>query len=754
MDYNNSLKIIYQYNYENASDCVEKHGKDSSEIDKIANIIRKFMKLASAILKGKCIPLLGAGVSNLAEHPDGKVITKVNEMCEALIKHVLPTLCKEQKELVYRIFDYSDKNLESNCREAIKDIFPALSEEQKKIINKKCHFNELYEADDMFLKHVNGQLGKLTEALLMAGVSMDTIVITIDVPKYVNLYPTPAHFYIAFLAKENLIDEVITTNYDCCLENAMRYASCQEHANDIVHSIYDLSTYSIYSSQRYLYDGMKTVLKVYKINGCADAYCRREQSADTILLTERQLQHIDNRAWARDLLRNIIRSKSLILSGFGSDEPQIRFTVLRILEEFSKEADVEDKHKIWIQYYDKLSFTHYQLLYACWEYTWRKSKERNCFDRYYKELTIGMEDFNAIMWLLDKKQDDKDKDKLSADLFWSVVFYFVILALIERYSREGYSFWYWLKELDDQSVPYLRRRDFLAILDPLNIGKKINDEVVDEYNLNDDIRRYFYKKNDETNQSKEENNKDIYCHRPLAVIDQLFGFNKTYSHINGIPFLCALRVLMGQPIDNHNSKNRVFEVFYPPLLTHKRIFLSFLFLITEIMAFCRYMYKFDRMLKYGFCFLLYGNYNDNFLILKITDGSSYEYFLLTNRCYLQKDKILLGNILMQTEIYEKKYSKHILMILYIPTKEVILDSEELIYSWIGDKKIRIYKLINKSVSCFIAVLSKICKDCAIKNKNHSNNAYYNIKNLFIKLILSQDKISKERNHYVRLRRIL
>ena len=156
MDYNNSLKIIYQYNYENASDCVEKHGKDSSEIDKIANIIRKFMKLASAILKGKCIPLLGAGVSNSAEHPDGKVITKVNEMCEALIKHVLPTLCKEQKELVYRIFDCSDKNLKSNCREAIKD---------------------------MFLKHVNGQLGKLTEALLMAGVSMDTIVITIDVPK-------------------------------------------------------------------------------------------------------------------------------------------------------------------------------------------------------------------------------------------------------------------------------------------------------------------------------------------------------------------------------------------------------------------------------------------------------------------------------------------------------------------------------------------------------------------------------------------
>jgi len=336
------------------------------------------------------------------------------------------------------------------------------------------------------------------------------------------------------------------------------------------------------------------------------------------------------------------------------------------------------------------------------------------------------------------------------------VFYFVILALIERYSREGYSFWYWLKELDDQSVPHLRRRDFLAILDPLNIGKKINDVVDDEYNLNDDIRRYFYKKNDETDQSKEENKKDIYCHRPLAVIHQLFSFNeRKKDSYDGIPFLCALRVLMGQPIDNHNSKNRVFEVFYPPLLTHKRIFLSFLFLTTEIMAFSRYMYKFDRTLKYEFYFMLYGNYNDNFLILKITDGSSHEYLLLTNRCYLQKDKILLGNILMQTEIYKNKYSKHILMILYIPTKEDMLASEELIYSWIGDRKIRICKLINKSVSCFISVLNKICKDCAIKNNNHSNDsAYYNIRNLFIKLILSQDKISKERNHYARLRRIL
>jgi hypothetical protein len=55
---------------------------------------------------------------------------------------------------------------------------------------------------------------------------------------------------------------------------------------------------------------------------------------EKILLTERQLQEWGDRHWARDLFRDCLRSRTLIFSGFGSDEPQVRHTVLQIEEEF------------------------------------------------------------------------------------------------------------------------------------------------------------------------------------------------------------------------------------------------------------------------------------------------------------------------------------------------------------------------------------------------------------------------------------
>ncbi len=60
------------------------------------------------------------------------------------------------------------------------------------------------------------------------------------------------------------------------------------------------------------------------LNGCA--------KKSNIILTERQLQNWRENKWARDLFRVRCRTRSILFSGFGSQEPQIRHTVLQVKE--------------------------------------------------------------------------------------------------------------------------------------------------------------------------------------------------------------------------------------------------------------------------------------------------------------------------------------------------------------------------------------------------------------------------------------
>ena len=54
------------------------------------------------------------------------------------------------------------------------------------------------------------------------------VVALLRVPDFRKLAPTQAHRHIAFLAREGLIEEVFTTNYDCALERAVAEARGRE----------------------------------------------------------------------------------------------------------------------------------------------------------------------------------------------------------------------------------------------------------------------------------------------------------------------------------------------------------------------------------------------------------------------------------------------------------------------------------------------------------------------------------------------
>lgn len=122
----------------------------------------------------------------------------------------------------------------------------------------------------------------------------------LKINQYQNLCPTPAHYYIAKLSREGLINEVITTNYDCNFEKA--YVELSGGSNSDVISCLD--DYRKKGAE--IGEDNVNRLKVFKVNGCAEKLTDTtvEKRYESILLTERQLQKWRNRQWAADVFRD------------------------------------------------------------------------------------------------------------------------------------------------------------------------------------------------------------------------------------------------------------------------------------------------------------------------------------------------------------------------------------------------------------------------------------------------------------------
>lgn len=86
----------------------------------------------------------------------------------------------------------------------------------------------------------------------------------LEIEKFAALEPLAAHRYLAFLAREGLIGEVITTNYDCCIERAFRESFGSETpVKPPLSVITNLSEYR--AMGRGLFPGDRPVLRLYKI---------------------------------------------------------------------------------------------------------------------------------------------------------------------------------------------------------------------------------------------------------------------------------------------------------------------------------------------------------------------------------------------------------------------------------------------------------------------------------------------------------
>jgi len=496
--------------------------------------LNRYLHLAQMVIEGRGVPFLGAGISFAASIPPDNnesdtIETTINWMIGQLINSVLPRLTSKEKKanLLFSLTGKTD-----------------IQDPKKKL-------------EDRLKEWVSDRLGLFCGALIQQGLlSHREIVNSLKIDRFADLNPTPAHFFIAFLVRETLINEVITTNYDCCIERAIYRSLGKPRGNGQpsrekakLHptvSIHDLPGYRQHSSRRLIPFNHGTVLRVYKINGCAGELKRNPSHYRRILLADTHLQHMDDRGWARDLLRDRIRSRSLIFSGFGSDEPQVRFIVARLLEEFQQQDNNNEyADSIWIQSYDKYPTHTQQQFLNLWPGGTRSYHNRKRF--------FSGEDTKTIHKYCGKPTNSQTDNSptLSADLFWQTLFQLIFLALFDRYTSPGTPGFSFLAGYDEPSLPYMRRSILLNWLDPARLGQKI-------------LTNSLLKQKNEIDGN------------PLQRIDRILGCravtgtNETPSP--GIPLCLWLRALHNKSLQNKEGE----EYYYLPLLNNIEVILSLL----------------------------------------------------------------------------------------------------------------------------------------------------------------------------------
>ena len=321
-----------------------------------------FEYITNQILKKRCVPVAGAGVSLFSIQEK----TLSNDKCNKVhqVPWMVDTLKKALIDLRFDKFKESEHGKicfykpdeskgtkksdgyaepkQSGCIVELKKAGYEVSPLVEAPIG--CFFCDVISASKA------GKLGNLAELyiweLLSSGekAPYSKLIELLQIPNYTTLTPTIAHRKIANLAREGLIGEVITTNYDCNFEKAFGSASGNTETQEYV--IASLDEYRKKGAASY---SESHSFNVYKINGCAaqlidtsDAK-KYENKCATILLTERQLQKWRNRQWAADIFKDRLRSNTLFFNGFGSDEPQIHHTLQTVLDEYSDDGGLSDE---------------------------------------------------------------------------------------------------------------------------------------------------------------------------------------------------------------------------------------------------------------------------------------------------------------------------------------------------------------------------------------------------------------------------
>ena len=392
-------------------------------------------ELRRCLLEGVVVPFLGAGISYACK--------SISYACKSLKK---PTFDPATESLQKSLAGW----LWGRCE---------CSPDTAKRAGELLGVSDLHcsEAQEAFVKRCQrASLAKLAEVCTWLSDSR-TVCEVLDIKCFTTLVPRPAHRYVAYLVREGLIDEVVTTNWDTCVEEALkcsfgpRLVGCLDGAGEGSPSrvISRIGEYRRWGAYRRRGRGgwRQPVLRLYKINGCAAAYKRDPAAeAERIALTERQLQGFRDNHWAADLFRDRARSHRLLFSGFGSEEPQIRHAVTVLAAEFRAGSLPVYGHAPFVQAYgESPTFHQYQLLRAYYQ------EEHSGLTVGLKQVLTGIHAARFPDPRLPRGRRScscpaPPDNRLDADRFWFGVYLAAMRGLVERYCESPFPFYAWLAQ--------------------------------------------------------------------------------------------------------------------------------------------------------------------------------------------------------------------------------------------------------------------------------------------------------------------
>lgn len=402
---------------------------DRTEDAKVNDVDSRFARLLNRFLDGGVVPFIGAGVSLAAAcTSDGRCIARTTCMGDS-IQAAIAKGCKNHLDMV--------------TEPPIKRLGPP---SLATLAERYVWMQSLEGCNHPYTLLVNEVL---------------------RVPEFTELCLLPAHRYIAFLAREGCIEEIITSNYDTCLSRAFRQSFENTYSGATVAEIADLDAYRAYAGRR-RHEGNGPMLKIYHINGCAECLLRnedpeyREEQSKTILLTEAQLQDWRQRHWSREMLKDRLRTRSILFSGFGSPEPQVHHTVMQVIEEFGVQSNEQGRQgqdgresgnmdSLWEHcnapfihaYEEKPTFEQKQILFqfAAENNNGKLSDELISQSNCFTGIDIGFFQNGAV------RQGGNEQNRLPADILWQCVYMAVFWRLLEEELKPGSAFWYFIDSL-------------------------------------------------------------------------------------------------------------------------------------------------------------------------------------------------------------------------------------------------------------------------------------------------------------------
>jgi hypothetical protein len=378
-------------------------GKQIAEAIANGRVAEAFERLVDAVLDTRLIPFVGAGLSVTAPYHGGDARPTTEDLAQRLAK------------------DLSSRA--DSCAAVRRNLEGGLG----RALGQRPQWQQAVAGLG---------LPWLAEQVIHLGQKYADLCKIVGIERFLQLGPSPAHRYLAFLAREGRVKEIVTTNYDRCLEKAFdestvgRTVAEQEARRLVCAVVCDLDTNKNRKA------GGEPGLTVYKINGCASSFREGdEESARHIVLTELDLQAWHGEGWARQLFSERLTQNSLILTGFGAEEAQVRFAVTALSEDFRKKAKPVSSKRVaseanapFVQEFrPDLNRFQQQVLFAWFEA--RSSDEgEDC------EARIAAIQANAFTG-----RDSGffgEETNLTADAFWEAVFMAAWRRLLEQNLRE------------------------------------------------------------------------------------------------------------------------------------------------------------------------------------------------------------------------------------------------------------------------------------------------------------------------------